>query len=131
LGTQRGHAFRVLLLRVVQRRLRLVDGFSPTCVFLLPGRLLPGFLALATLALPFVRLSRLSVRRLIQLGGRLLRLDCRLAGWALPSILVEVLRQFGVFAKGPSDPTGRLRTTSGFAMVAAMTSGSWLSFAAP
>jgi hypothetical protein len=33
--------------------------------------------------------------------------------------------------KGPSDPTGRLRTTPGFAMVAAMTSGSSLSLAAP
>jgi hypothetical protein len=33
--------------------------------------------------------------------------------------------------KDPSDPTGRLRTTPGFAMAAAMTSGSSLSFAAP
>jgi hypothetical protein len=33
--------------------------------------------------------------------------------------------------KGPPDPTGRLRTTPGFAMVAAMTPGSVLSFAAP
>jgi hypothetical protein len=48
--------------------------------------------------------------------------------WLLPSILVEVPRQFGVRQKGPSDPPGRLRTTPGFAMVAAMMSGSWLSF---
>jgi hypothetical protein len=33
--------------------------------------------------------------------------------------------------KGPSDPTGRLRTTPGFFWVAAMTPGSVLSFAAP
>jgi hypothetical protein len=32
---------------------------------------------------------------------------------------------------GPLEPTGRFSTTPGFAMVAAMTSGSWLSFAAP
>src|SRR6478752_10430960 len=56
LGTQLGQAFRVLLLRIVQRRLGLVDGLLPACVLLLPGRLLPGFLALATLALPLVPL---------------------------------------------------------------------------
>jgi len=32
---------------------------------------------------------------------------------------------------GPLDPTGRLRTTSGFAMVAATIAGSWVSFAKP
>jgi hypothetical protein len=52
-------------------------------------------------------------------------------GCLFPSILVKVLRQFGVLAEGPSDPTGRLRTTPGFALVAAMTFGSALSFAAP
>jgi hypothetical protein len=34
-----------------------------------------------------------------------------------------------MFAEGPLDPTGRLRTMPGFAIVVAMTSGSSLSFA--
>jgi hypothetical protein len=39
--------------------------------------------------------------------------------------------QVGMFLKRPSDPTGRFRTIPGFAIVAATTSGSVLSLAAP
>jgi hypothetical protein len=73
-GPQRGRALRVLLLRGVQSRSRLIDGFLPACPLLLPGRLLLGLLALATLALSIVRLSRLPVRRLVRLDRRLFRL---------------------------------------------------------
>jgi len=86
LGTQRGHVFHMPLLRRVQRRLCLVDGLLPSCALLLPGRLFLNLLALATLALPFVRSGCLPVRRLIQLGWRFLRLGRWLVG-LLPSIL--------------------------------------------
>jgi hypothetical protein len=68
-------------------------------VLFLPGRLLLGFIALATLALPFVRLSRLPIRRLVRSGRRFLRLCCWLEKSVVPFILAEVLRQFGVFAE--------------------------------
>jgi hypothetical protein len=92
-------------------------------VLFLPGRLLLGFIALATLALPFVRLSRLPIRRLVRSGRRFLRLCCWLEKSVVPFILAEVLRQFGVFAEGPCGSHGTLED---HAMVAAMTSGSWL-----
>ena len=121
----------VFSLGLVQRRLRLVDRLLPACALLLPGRLLPGFFALATPTLPFVRLCGLPLRRLVRLGRSFPRLGRGLrAAFFRPSWP----RFFGSSAfspKGPSDPTGRLRTTPGFAMVAAMTSGSWLSIAAP
>jgi hypothetical protein len=59
----------VLLLRLVQSRLRLVDGVLPAFALLLPGRLFLGFLALAALPLPFVRLPDLPIRRLVGRGG--------------------------------------------------------------
>jgi hypothetical protein len=98
-GAQCVSPLRVLRLRFVQGRLRLVDGLLLVFALLLPGRLLLGPLALATLALPFVRLSRLPVRRLVRLGKRLLRLGWWLVSGLRPSILAEVLRQFGVFAE--------------------------------
>ena len=42
----------MLLLRLVQSRLRLADGVLPAFAVLLPGRLFLGFLALAALPLP-------------------------------------------------------------------------------
>jgi hypothetical protein len=64
-GAQRGCPSRVLLLRFFKSRLRLVDGLLPAFALLLPGRLLPGFFALATLPLAFVGLGGLPIDRLV------------------------------------------------------------------
>ena len=56
----------------------------------------------------------------------------RRPGGLLRSVLAEVLRQFGMFAEGAIGSHGALEDHApGFAIVAAMMSGSWLSFAAP
>jgi hypothetical protein len=107
LGTQRGYALRVLLLRGVQSPLRLVDRILPTCALLSPDRVLLGVLALATLPLPFVRFSRLPIRRLSG-WARLLCIAGRLVDALLPPILAQVLRQFGVLAEGPVGSNGTL-----------------------
>src|SRR6185437_684549 len=89
----------MFLLRLVQSRLRLVDGLLSACALLPPGRFFPGLRAPATLALPFVRLSRLPVRRIVRLDRRFLRFGRWPRGWFLASIPAKVLRQFGVFAE--------------------------------
>ena len=73
-GAQRGGPSRVLLLRFFKSRLRLVDGLLPVFALLVPSCLFLGFLSLAALPLPFVRLSGLPIRRLVRLGRRFLRL---------------------------------------------------------
>jgi hypothetical protein len=65
LGLDRRGSLRMPALSVVQRRLRLVDGALPKFALLLPGSWL---YRLATLALPFVRLRCLPIRR--ALSGR-------------------------------------------------------------
>jgi hypothetical protein len=133
LGAQRGLSLPVSLLRLVQKRLRPVDGLLPAFALLLPCGLLPCLLAFAALPLPFVCLRGLSVRRLVWTGGSLLCLSaCRLRGGLLRSVLAEVLRQYGMFAEGAIGSHGALEDHApGFAIVAAMTSGSVLSVAAP
>ena len=134
LGLDGRGPLRVLPLGLVQRRLRLVDGLLPAFTLLLPGGLFPRPFTLAPLLLPFEGESGLSLRRLVDgAGGRLLRLWAfRLAGgFRRSSPPPRSVGSSACSPKDPSDPTGRLRTTPGFAMVAAMTSGSSLSFAAP
>jgi hypothetical protein len=60
----------MLLLRLVESRLGLVDCLLPAFAFLLPGRLFLGFFTLAALTLAFVRLCGLFVGRLVGLRGR-------------------------------------------------------------
>ena len=57
----------------VQGGLRLGDSLLPAFTLLLLSRLFFGLLALATPPFPFIRLSRLPVRRLVRLDRRLLR----------------------------------------------------------
>jgi hypothetical protein len=121
----------ILAHRFVQGCLRVGNCFSAALAFLLLGRLFFGLPALATLAFPFIRFSRFAVRCLVRLSRRLLRLGRWLVGELLPSILAQVRRQFGVLAEAPIRSHGTFETTPGFAIVAAMTSGSVLSFAAP
>jgi hypothetical protein len=93
---------------------------------LLPERLFRRPFALAVLLLPFIGENGLTLRRLIAgARGRALRLAAfRLSGgFCRSSAVAEFGRQQGML-KDPSDPTGRLRTTPGRFMVAAMTSGS-------
>ena len=129
-GAHRGRAFRVLLLRLVQRPLCLVVRLLPAC-------------ALLCLAASSLASSRSRRRRSRSYACAAFR-SAALSGWAEDFLAFAGLRAaffppswprfFGSSAcspKGPSDPTGRLRTTPGFAMVAAMTSRSWLSFATP
>jgi hypothetical protein len=54
-----GDPLGMFALGCIERRLRLVDGLLPAFALLLPGRLLPGFFALATLPLAFVGLGGL------------------------------------------------------------------------
>jgi hypothetical protein len=125
---------RMVPLGLIQRRLGLVEGLLPAFTVLLIGGLFPRLLTLAALLLPFEGETSLPLRRLLDRPeGRLLRLtDFRLAGGFCRSFAVaQIGGQVGMLAKDPSDPTERLRTTPGFAMVAAMTSESSLSFAAP
>jgi hypothetical protein len=112
----------------------LGDGLQPTLTIVLPGGLLPRPLAIAERLLPFVVESRLPLRRLVDgSGGGLLRFTAlRLArGFRRFVGVAQISGQFGMLDKGSVGPTERLRTTPGFAMVAAMTTGSWLSLAAP
>src|ERR1700749_4121706 len=85
-GPQCFRPLRMLLLRLVESRLGLVDGLLPAFAFLLPGRLFLGFLTLPALMLAFVRLRGLLVGRLVGLRGRWLRLAGRRfrARWILP-----------------------------------------------
>jgi hypothetical protein len=136
-GLDGGGLLRVLLLGLVQRSLRLVDRLLTAFTVLLPGGLFLRPFKLAALLFPFVVESGLSLRSLVDgAGGRLLRLTA-LRPCGLRAAFVGLLpspRLVGNSAcspNDPSDPTGRLRTTPGFFMAAAMTSGSSLSFAAP
>ena len=88
---------------------------------------------LAPLLLLFEGESGLSFRSLVDgARGRFLRLWAfRLAGGFRWSAAAKIGGQSACSLKGRLVPTGRLRTTAGFCQVAAMTSGSWLSFAAP
>ena len=58
----------MLLLRLVQSRLRLVDGVLPAFALLLTGRLFLRFLALAALPRPFERLRGFPIRPLVGRG---------------------------------------------------------------
>ena len=133
LGLNGRGPLRVLLLGLVQCSLRLVDCLLTAFTVLLLGGLFARPFALSPLLLLFEGESGLSLRRLVDgARGRLLcflPFDLRAAfvGPGPP-------RSVGSSAcspKDPADPTGRLSTTPGFAMVAAMMSGSTLSFAAP
>lgn len=134
LGLDGGGPLRVLLLRLVQRSLRLVDRLlTPLKRFLPGGHFLRPFLRTALL-LPFVGERRLPLLTLStgREAGFLAtgRFDLRSAF----DDFLPPPRSVGsseCSLKDPSDPTGRLRTTPGFFMAAAMTSGSSLSFAAP
>jgi hypothetical protein len=133
LGLDGAGSLCMLALSLAQRRLRLVDGLLPAFTTLLPERLFPRPFALAVFLLAFIRESGLALRRLVAgARGRGLRLAAfRLAsGFDLPASPRSV-GSSACSLKDTSDPTGRLRTTPGRFMVAAMTSGSWLSFAAP
>ena len=120
---------------LVQRRLRLVDGLLPVFALFLPGGLFPRPLAIAALLLPFVGDSGLLLRRLVgRPGGCLLRFAAGGLRAALDGRAMASPRFVGSSAcslKAPFEPTGRLSTTPGFAMVAATTSGSSLCLAAP
>jgi len=132
LGAQRGRSLPVSPLRLVQKRLLPVDGLLPAFALVLPCGLFPCLLAFAALPLPFVCLRGLFVRRLFGLAE--VSFAFRPAGFGADFFGPSWPRFFGNTAcspKAPSDPTGRLRTTPGFAIVAAMTSGSVLSVAAP
>nr|GAJ35005.1 hypothetical protein BDOA9_0142040 [Bradyrhizobium sp. DOA9] len=75
-------------------------------------------------------IARLAFRAV--LAGRFCAPDLRfdlLLGLASPS--PRSVGSSALSVNGPSEPTGRLSTTPGFAMVAATTSGSSVSFAAP
>src|ERR1700730_13182864 len=75
-----GDPLGMFALGYIERRLRLVDGLLPAFALLLPGRLLPGLFALATLPLAFVGLGGLPIDRLVGGRGRVLRLCCWLVG---------------------------------------------------
>ena len=125
---------RMLPLGLFQRRLRLVDGLLPAFTLLLPGGLFARPFTLAPFLLLFEGESGLSLRRLVDgAGGGFFALrpfDLRAAFVGL-SPSPRLVGSSACSPKDPSEPTGRLRTTPGFVMVAAMTSGSSLSFAAP
>jgi hypothetical protein len=114
--------------------LRLVDGLLPLLALLtLSGLFLRAF-ALAAFLLLLESERGLPVGRLVRSPLKLL---LRLRLTDLPPAFFEMsppMRSVGSSAcslKGPLEPTGRFRTTPGAAMVAAMTSGSSLCFAAP
>ena len=65
LGLDGRGPLRVLLLGLVQRSLRLVDGLLPAFTLLLPGGLFPRPFTLAPFLLLFVGESGLSLRRLV------------------------------------------------------------------
>jgi len=121
----------MFLLRLFHSRLRLVDGLLSASPLILPVRFLPGFFVLATLTFALVRLRCLPVRSLVRLRGNFPRPSRWFFRGPLSPILAKVLGQFGVLAERPVGSHRTLSTTPGFAMVAAMTSGSVLSFAAP
>jgi hypothetical protein len=124
---------RVLPLGPFQRCLRLVN--APLASFTLPltSSLLDRPLPLAPFLLFFESESGVSLSRLVaREGRRLLRfLPFRPAGCFRRSFIAAQIGSSACSLNDPSDSTGRLRTTPGFSMAAAMTSGSSLSFAAP
>jgi hypothetical protein len=134
LGFDGRGSLRMLPLSFVKRRFRLIDGPLSPFTLLLQGSLFPCPFVLAVLLLAFISQSDLALRRLVDgAGGGLPRLAAfRLAGAfrGLPA-LPRSVGSSACSRKDPSKPTGRLRTMPGFAMVAAMTLGSSLSFAAP
>jgi hypothetical protein len=105
-------------------------GFCQRCLRLGHG-LLPKF---TPPLLPFVGDRRLPSAALSMGGGEafLGSRPCDLrAAFAGLSVSPRLVGSSACSLKDPSDPIGRLRTTPGFAMVAAITFGSSLSFAAP
>lgn len=133
LGLEGGGLLRVLPLGLVQRSLRLLDRLLTAFTVLLPGCLFLRPFELAARPFPFVGESGLPFRGLVDgARGRLLRLWAfRLAGGFPWSAGAKIGGQLGMFAERSVGSNRALRTTPGFAMVAAMMSGSWLSFAAP
>ena len=134
LCTQRGHALRVLLPCGVQSGLSLINDLLTAFTLLLPSRLFLGLFALAPLPLPFVSESGLALSGLI--GGparHLLRFHAfRFAGTLRRSSAdAQFVGQFRVLAEWTGGSDGALENDAGFAIVAATTSGSSLSFAAP
>lgn len=131
LGLDVGSVLFVLPTSSVQGALCLVDGVLPPLAFLLP--FLRAF-ALAALLLLLESERGLSVGRVV---GGLLRMLLRLAAQRLAgsgllrSALARSVGSSACSLKGPLEPTGRFSTTPGAVMVAAMTSGSSLCFAAP
>ena len=123
----------MLSLGLIQRRLRLVYGLLPTFALILPSGLFPRPFKFAALLFPFEGESGLSLCRLVDgAGGNFLCLAAfRLSGGFVDPVLPRSVGSSACSAKDPLEPMARLRMTPGFAMVAAMTSGSWLSFAAP
>jgi hypothetical protein len=120
-------ALVVLPLGLVKGCLRLVD--FPLALLALP---LPR-----CLLLPAPRLFSLEGKRRLPLcfsvalpGRMFFALDRSFVGLRLPSPGKSV-GSWASSLKGPSEPTGRLRTTPGFAMVAATMSGRSVSFATP
>ena len=120
----------VLPLRRVQRRLRFRDQLRALGSLLLPLRLF-----LTTLGVPPLLLA-------LELGGGLacifvanLAVACLFGSgrWLLFRPPASSFRsgRSACSAKRPFDPAGRLSTTPGFDMVAATTSGSSVSLAAP
>jgi hypothetical protein len=133
LGLDGGSSLRVFLLGLVQRSLRLVDRLLTAFTLLLPSGLFLRPFKFAARLLPLIGESGLSLRSLID--GReegffvFGPFDLRAAFVDPPP--PRLVGSSACSLKGRSVPTGRLRTTPGFARVAAITSGSWLSFAAP
>lgn len=99
LGLDGGGPLRVLLLGLVQRSLRLVDGLLPAFTALLPGGLFARPFKLAAPPFPFVVESGLPFRNLIDgARGRLLRLWAfRLAGSFRGSAAAEIGGKLGMF----------------------------------
>jgi hypothetical protein len=111
-----------------------IDSLLPPLRALLVEPSLLGALARSPLPLLLERERGLAIRRPVD---GLLRVLLRpaasnlAAGLLRSAVAGDIPGQFGMLLNGPLEPTGCFSTTPGFVMLAAMTSGSWLSFAAP
>ena len=107
--------FRVVLFsRGIEGGLRLVDGALPSLAVLLSNGFFPVAFASAALLFRCIGRSSLPVAHVPERRSPMISVG----SWAFS-------------LNEPPDPTGRLRTTPGAAMVAATTSGSSVSLAAP
>ena len=129
----RGH-FAVPLKSFVHSALRLVDGVLSSLALLQTGGVLLRTFALAALLLPLEGHCGLAVGRLV--GSSLRRLSLfsarRCTTRPLRAALAgEMGRELGVFLERATRPDRTLQNDAGRAIVAATTSGSSLSLAAP